>query len=523
MTDDELLLARFHEQLKPWVSWQRRSWQPGTLLTLRELIEAAQWTARGVLSDEATQRLRGEVVGALGLDSGLSSGAVRPHLQSILGKPLKYYSQSRRQLERLIDHLEQSYISTWKDQASATFDVERASRFLSAHLQDVGYSHSYLRKEKSLLDATSAADLIDAIEQLAKRPKESFRGWVILKSAPLIADLQAETSWMSPGGLTDIIHAVGHTVPRDAIGGMGFEVVARDPVAAASEVRKGLRRLVSRTRLIRDSTKFEYYPTVYFRGHSPISLEKPSTPVHVMSIARAKVVYRESGGDLIATSIDDALELASFLYGASAPAAVSNAWAAVESLLIDPEEPDREAGGRVVAADRAATVTAAAWLRAELTPLSHRLPKLQGVDPLLLKNLESSGDDNRERCAVLLKYWDRVQRAGSILGSDKAAINRMSILISDPKRVMKRVEKYMQSSFRRLYRQRNLVMHGGALRSVALDATARTTGPLVGALLDRLSVAAYADGVEPLQTVANSQTLIDMASKENNAAYLLEA
>lgn len=522
MTDNELLNARFNEQLLPWVSWQRRSWQPGTILLLKELVEAAQWTARGVLSDEATQRLRGEAVAALKIDSGLNSGAVRAHLHDILRTPIKYHSQSRRELERLIAHLETSYIPAWKAQAAKSFNVERASRFLSAHLQDIGYSHSYLRKKESLGAARTAEELIEAVGYLADRPKRSYVGWVALKSAPNIVELKSSAAWVPARELTEVVHRAGSKVPREAIGGMRFAVSACDPISAVAEIRRDLRRFVGRTRLVRKSEKFEYYPIVYFEDQPPVSLKKPSIPVHVTSIARAGVVYSEPSDDPVPAAIDDALELASFLHGASVPAAVSNAWAAIESLLIDPEESAREAGGRVIAADRAAAVTAVAWLRAELTPLSHRLSKLEGLDPILANALRVSGDNNKLRCAALIDHWGRVECA-NIDHVDRAAINRMSSLIDDPKGVLSRVEKYMKNSFRRLYRQRNLVMHGGALRSVALDATARTTGPLVGALLDRLSVAAYVDGVDPLQSVANSQSLLKLAKTEGAPAYLLEA
>lgn len=97
----------------------------------------------------------------------------------------------------------------------------------------------------------------------------------------------------------------------------------------------------------------------------------------------------------------------------------------------------------------------------------------------------------------------------------------MSRLINSPAQVLGRVESYIKSSLRRLYRQRNLVMHGGALRPVALESTARTAGPLVGALLDRLSVAVHQQEHDPLDAIAKAQVSLRMAKSRGDISCLL--
>ena len=63
----------------------------------------------------------------------------------------------------------------------------------------------------------------------------------------------------------------------------------------------------------------------------------------------------------------------------------------------------------------------------------------------------------------------------------------------------------LEGSLRRLYRQRNIVLHGGSTQSVALNATLRTAAPLVGAGLDRLTHAYLVDGVLPLALAAKAE------------------
>jgi len=57
----------------------------------------------------------------------------------------------------------------------------------------------------------------------------------------------------------------------------------------------------------------------------------------------------------------------------------------------------------------------------------------------------------------------------------------------------------------RLYRQRNLVVHGGQVHGIALAAALRTAAPLVGAGLDRVTHAFLTQNTPPLQLAAQAQ------------------
>jgi|SRR5579871_294690 len=64
-------------------------------------------------------------------------------------------------------------------------------------------------------------------------------------------------------------------------------------------------------------------------------------------------------------------------------------------------------------------------------------------------------------------------------------------------------------AFLRLYRQRNLVLHGGKTDGVALRASLRTAAPLVGAGMDRIAHAWYVDGLSPLELAARARISLD--------------
>ena len=99
--------------------------------------------------------------------------------------------------------------------------------------------------------------------------------------------------------------------------------------------------------------------------------------------------------------------------------------------------------------------------------------------------------------------------------SDQAAVERMRDILADPSEVLGRVVGYVNEALRRLYRQRNLVLHTGKTNSVAISFALRTVPPLVGAGLDRLVHDALAMGQsEPLRLVARGRTALQHCGKD---------
>jgi hypothetical protein len=81
----------------------------------------------------------------------------------------------------------------------------------------------------------------------------------------------------------------------------------------------------------------------------------------------------------------------------------------------------------------------------------------------------------------------------------------MEVLLADPHAQLKDVSTVLTGVFRRLYRQRNIVVHGGSTEAIALDAALRTSAPLVGAALDRLVHAQLIDEETPLTLAARAE------------------
>ncbi|WP_327047477.1 hypothetical protein OG320_06170 [Microbispora sp. NBC_01189] len=73
-----LVNARVQELLESWRPWHRRLWDVGTVLALREAVEAAEWVGRHVLSQGSLAwYARESLLRRLKTDSALGDGQIR--------------------------------------------------------------------------------------------------------------------------------------------------------------------------------------------------------------------------------------------------------------------------------------------------------------------------------------------------------------------------------------------------------------------------------------------------------------
>ena len=245
------------------------------------------------------------------------------------------------------------------------------------------------------------------------------------------------------------------------------------------------------------------------------SVDTPARRVEIGSLDRAAAVYDFDGG--LPAETDDALDLASYMESPSPGAAITGGWAAIEALLTHPGE-----GKHHEAADRLAALVTCSFPRAEMTPLAYR--HSEGSDPLAAEIRNASA--NKQKVLLVERHLSQGGRLTLTNGSDIAAEMRMINLINDRAPSLARIRLYVTESLRRLYNQRNIIAHSGSLRSVTLEATLRTSLPLVGAGLDRIVHAQLeSEGdLRPLALVARAETELRMAGSpgERDLASLLD-
>ncbi|MEW2355971.1 integrase [Spirillospora sp. NPDC029432] len=518
------LAARMLDFTSPTTPWVRRLWDVGTFLALEELHEAGEWVDGGVLHAAAVEWPRLAMERVLGSDPAIGSKDVRRQFQAVLKTELTVAGDGRRKLRHLIDAARPRYLDRWAaevaDRTSA--GAERVARAVTAHLLDSGHSaagvHRWLQAGAARL---SAADLIEEAAALLAHPLRPWTVTVFFKNLP---DFEKQTSalkhWIPAEQAEALLRKAG---PADraaaVVGGMSYTVEARDPERAVELTYDLVERLQARARFMADAGRVVPLAQVLVDGwDTPMLLHPPARKAHVHSLVAEKRLYavgqkpRRHGRD-DRDPLDDALEIASALNGGALAPAVAGGWTALESLLTEARDPDKR--GKVVAAERAAALVACSWTRAEMTALSYRVREAKGDD--LHARLDAC-ETNRER-ALLVAERLRERRSMPLvhawrLESDVAALQRMLEVLDDPRTTLAKVRRHVEISLRRLYRSRNIVLHGGSTGGVALSATLRTSAPLVGAALDRIAHAHLRNGTKPLMLAAQADTALQLVGDE---------
>jgi hypothetical protein len=203
--------------------------------------------------------------------------------------------------------------------------------------------------------------------------------------------------------------------------------------------------------------------------------------------------------------LNSVLELLDPLDSGTPAAAVAGSWAAMEALFVGPDD----GKNRVIAATRMARIVACSYVRAELTALANSY--MMETDDKFANELKAKPDnisraramEEQLRTNPALKY-KRTRHA--------LAHARMKALVDQPDVVLPKVIGQLEDAFRRLYRQRNLILHAGDLTSVALRGTLRTVAPLVGAGIDRIVHASATRGLSPLEVAAHVEINLARAS-----------
>lgn len=96
----------------------------------------------------------------------------------------------------------------------------------------------------------------------------------------------------------------------------------------------------------------------------------------------------------------------------------------------------------------------------------------------------------------------------------------MSELVADPRKVLGGAVTTFKIAMRRLYRARNIVLHGGVPQGVAVESALRAAAPLVGAGLDRIAHATLVEGLAPLDLAARAVVGLGLVGGETGLSVV---
>lgn len=468
-------------------AWHRALWQVGTVLGLEEVLEYAE-TVRNGQPRAGLEYVCRIMHDGCRSDPGLGGSAAAAEVAKHLApKAEPELPAATAALEHLIDRSRDGYLLRWAAAVSAASPpVELTARSVAAHLLEEGFSgdhlHGWLSASTKSLQAPNTAALSGLLEDAAAMCARPFSSYDVL--LPLTARPRAVTQgvfrYLSQDETLRWIARQDTPPPqRRPAGALLVSTSARDPWAAVERVAELVARVAARVAVgIAPSHQLRLTGDAWVQGRKqPLPLAQARRQVRVPALDRHEVVYQAAPYER-ADPLDDALELLASMEGGTRGAAIAGGWAAIEGLLRRPAE-----NPATLAADRLADITACSFAYAELARLLHVF--LQRADTPLAQRLRAM-PRTRDRVAGL----ERAMRDGSDLPmyspAEQAALARVETLFTNPAGVFARIRQYHAGVFRRLYSQRNLLMHSGTFRSVALRATLRTAPALVGAGIDRI-------------------------------------
>jgi hypothetical protein len=471
-------------------------------LSLKEVQEASQAVQAGILSESALAFAIGSLKKSAASDHGVGDRTRLQALQEALHPKLRSGSLDFLATKQLTEEIEREYLARWVRYLEATRETpnpERVARVVAAHLLDLGFNNDFLHRwwtyrlayqepKRSLPEVVFEAhtlastpvrqfDVLVAFEQVPPKRFGRPEGWI---------DAPAVSKWLQTNSFDN-----SHVRQR---GGVLFPVAARDSRAAADAAFEAIENLAARAR-IATTSELRHLPRAWVAGESaPFEILQRTRGLNVGALIRENVVYTKAGGD---DTIDAAFEMLAPLQASSPIAAIAAGWASIEALLSEPQ--DR--GG---AADTLASIVACSFPRAELTALSYVLEKEDDAMHAALAGVAN----NRDRAALVAEAVVSGAPLALRSWSDRAALRRMQRVLRRPGEALQDIQSYVAAAFRRLYRQRNLVLHGGKTNAVALRACLRTAAPLVGAGMDRIAHSHYVNKMSPLVTAAQARVAL---------------
>lgn len=502
---DPIAAWRLLEFLSERTPWQRSLWGVGVVLAMDELYEACVVSKQGHLSDGAIKRIASSLQKRVGQHPAFSD-LEKQHLRNLIQQIPRPESPAHFGIRDLSSRVSADYLTRWgRAIARSPVAVESFSRSVASYLLDSGFSTTHLYAlVRSKIDAPERVTLSDLCEELqAELIASPVREFEVLLAYSQTPDMPngLPSDWLRGNSITAWLQEQGYaTTDVRAAVALILKVKARDFDGAAGIARGEAERYSARA-LIATGKALRPLPKIWVKGATePASLTAASRGVSVKELYRGDRVFSANASQ----SVDAALELVAHLDGSSPPAAIAGGWGAIEGLLADPSD-------RASAADNLATLVTCSFPRAELTALSYRVERQAPQEAAELAGITANRSRARIVAQMIMERRIPVMRAEV----DQAAVERLRKLLANPNSELLTIKDAISESFHRLYRQRNLILHGGRLDSVALSASLRTVAKLAGAGMDRITHGWHVQGLKPLELVAKANMSLALASKED--------
>lgn len=507
---ENLVIARLFDFFASINQWHRRAWEPGTLLMIRELLEASEARSQSVLSEGSVSYVKNSIMPIAGKDKGIGSKLTLGKLSELVKTPLQFRNYDYLQLKVILESIEETYLKNWSEALKNTASCpapERTARAIAGHLMDLDFHPDYLHRWLDYLvkhdPATpTLSDIVADAHRLTTENLKTFTIFIpfeqpfgkIRKPSENILNATAFSAELTKAAIAP--PGLKHQ------GGLKVIITSRDIYTAVEKAGEWVDSLTARVTVGMKNRKLYVGSKAWIQGEAdsyPLRRNERSVELHELERNDQLVI---KGNPHI---IDAAIDLLAPMAFSSPSSALVGGWAAIESLLGSPGD-DRGAN----AGDRMATIVACSFPRAELTKLSYAVDKASPERAAL-----DACPRTYERINLMAQYIKDGTALSFALSEDKAAFERMKGVITDPKKKLQDVEEHLKRVFRRMYRLRNLILHWGKTDAVALRAGVRTTAPLVGEGMDRIVHAYLKKQIQPLELAAFAKVGLNKVNSED--------
>lgn len=518
-SDSDRVRGRILDFVDVHAPWHLRLWDSGLVLGLGELSSSLRWVEDKVLSPGTISWLARDLERQQGPDKGAGGRDLKRQLQVALSGKLRHGNSFHRTLDELVAMVDANYLTNWGEAVKKSPpSVERFARALCSHLLDAGLSALSVTDWAISTDGMDLSEMaMSANELLLHNPVQDFE---ILMPFVALKDIDCNRSsaaaWASSKEVSGWMKENYFSPEGGISGGFRYVVRARDAEGAAEEGRDILDRLRARSTFSRRDVRFKPAGHLLVKGvDRKLQIARPKRGVFALSLVSERRLFSADGG----TALDNALELAAVMNDGPTAAAVAGGWSAIESLLLRGDD-ESDSGRGVIAADRMASLITCSWPRAELTRLAHR-HSANSADRLShqLKLLEVSGS-NLQRAACVERWIRDGNKLNLTTLSTIVSEDRMRKMVNKPHAVLNGVKASIVPAMRRLYRHRNLTMHGGAVNIDTLRMTLRTVSPLVGAGLDRIAHATIRSNVTPVQLASKADLRLTLVGGDSGTSLV---
>jgi hypothetical protein len=472
---------------------------------LCELLVAGSQVG-SVLSEASFGELNDQVIEQVLADPGLGDKVSRGILRNTLPRKSDNFvpnSHKYRAIENLMPGLERDYLSNWLTEfrrpeyaqmnfpdAGSIISPATSAALLSAFLLAAGLSSELIIKwlDYSLKYAPDPISLEDLIQMLIERYKRgnSPLEIMVLLDRPVAPASRSIEGWLNAAEAKSWLNSNGFSFPRTVHGGILYRSDQWDIYGALKDVSSSLQRIRYRATL-KTGKPPSFYPKAWIKG------VKTARDIPDPTVTEVEMPgYPLENPSLVRPSSENRLEVAvEFIQAASlggGPGSAGMLWAALESLLSAPGDPDR-----MEVVNRGADIGLIAVIRSQInTSLALLLERRADSEDLRREITALPYDERFDRLQMALvnKEYEALQSAGARL-----QISHTADLLSVER--IKALRLALRHSLSGLYRQRNLVLHGGITDGPLLKGYLRIGFQLVPAIINRYARAWEDTKVDP--------------------------